>query len=90
MIDASDPQWRASSRRIRVPRLGEGRLANARLPADEHEAAIPSERGVEMLPQHTEFALSPDEQRGRGTRQDGAVGAHGGTSCVGRRMMPPV
>jgi hypothetical protein len=33
------------------------------VPADEHDAALPLPRGIEMLAQHGTFALAPDEQR---------------------------
>jgi len=62
--------------RLGIPahRLGQRGLADARLAADEHQAAPPGESGIEMLAQDTAFTVASDEC-GRGTRRWG--GAHG-------------
>jgi hypothetical protein len=54
--------------------FGEGGLADTRLAADQHEAALPRHGGVEMLAQDTEFTVASD-QCGRGTRRWGGVHA---------------
>jgi hypothetical protein len=45
--------------------LSEGGLADARLTADQHEAAAPSERCGEPFTRESEFAIPPNEERGR-------------------------
>lgn len=40
-------------------------LADPCLTADEDEAAMPIQCGIEVLPQHAKFAVAPDEG-GRG------------------------
>ncbi len=68
VIAPPDEHQRTLLRRLPAERLGERRLADARLTADEHETAPPGESGIEMLAQDSEFAVASD-QCGRGARR---------------------
>jgi hypothetical protein len=54
-------------------RLGQGRLADARLAADEHQRPSPRPRRGAGLAQGGQLAIAPDERRGGLVRRDGAI-----------------
>ncbi len=74
VVAPADEDERTKLRRLVTERLSERGLADPRLADDEHEAALPAERGAEMRAQDTEFTVASD-QRGWSIRRCG--GAHG-------------
>ena len=76
---------RAPLRCLSAERFRERGLADACLSADQHEAAVPGDGSGEVLAQHAEFALAPDEHGRCGTGQGGRIAgsAHRCTSSFG-------
>ncbi len=63
IITASDKDERCPLTRVSAERLGERGLADPRLTADQHQAALPGEGASESLAKDGEFAVPPDKAR---------------------------